>query len=186
MAKTVKCYICKKEIKKEDAYIFTYTSKNGKEYRKYACSLEEIENDKRDKELYREIQYLTDEILGHTIVNNARNKKIKELQEAGYTNEQIFRCFKEYKDEIIKYLELSGIDKEYNRIAYIFTIIGNKIEDFSKEDERANQWEQYKQTEEEVDIILTEDETDEDVKNRLKNKKNKDDNPLNTFLKGLR
>ena len=171
MARTVKCCICKKEINKEDAYIFTYTSKNGKEYRKYACSLEEIENDKRDKELYREIQYLTDSILGHTIVNNTRNKKIKELQEAGYTNEQIFRCFKEYKDEIIKYLELSGIDKEYNRIAYIFTIIGNKIEDFSKEDERANQWEQYKQTEEEVDMNTLVEEDDEDIRNRLDVKK---------------
>ena len=164
MARTVKCCICKKEINKEDAYIFTYTSKNGKEYRKYACSLEEIENDKRDKELYREIQHISDEILGHTIVNNARNKKIKELQEAGYTNEQIFRCFKEYKDEIIKYLELSGIDKEYNRIAYIFTIIGNKIEDFSKEDERVNQWEQYKQTEEEVEVEVEDIEVPTDMK----------------------
>ena len=159
-----KCCICKKDLKKEDAYIFTYTSKNGKEYRKYACSLEEIENDKRDKELYREIQYLTDEILGHTIVNNTRNKKIKELKEAGYTNEQIFRCFKEYKDEIIKYLQLSGIDKEYNKIVYMFTIIGNKIEDFSKEDERVNQWEQYKQTEEEVEVEVEDIEVPTDMK----------------------
>ena len=47
MARTVKCYICKKDLNKEDAYMFTYTSQSGKEYRKYACSLEEIENDKR-------------------------------------------------------------------------------------------------------------------------------------------
>ena len=173
MARTVKCYFCKKDLKKEEAYMFTYTSKNGKEYRKYACSLEEIENDKREKELYKEIQYISDEILGHPIVNNARNKKIKELQEAGYTNEQIFRCFKEYKDEIIKYLELSGIDNEYNKIAYMFTIIGNKIEDFSKEDERVNQWEQYKQTEEEVEVEVDTlvEEDDEDIRNRLDVKK---------------
>ena len=181
MARTVKCCICKKEINKEDAYIFTYTSKNGKEYRKYACSLEEIENDKRDKELYREIQYLTDSILGHPIVNNTRNKKIKELQEAGYTNEQIFRCFKEYKDEIIKYLELSGIDKEYNRIAYIFTIIGNKIEDFSKEDERANQWEQYASETSEEEFI----EEEEDIASRLKDKKENKNN-IASFLDSLK
>ena len=54
MARTVKCYICKKEINKEDAYMFSYTSQSGKIYKKYCCSLEEIENDKRDKELYRE------------------------------------------------------------------------------------------------------------------------------------
>ena len=181
MARTVKCYICKKEIKKDDAYIFTYTSKNGKEYKKYCCSLEEKENMERDKELYREIQYISDSILGHPIVNNARNKKIKELQEAGYTNEQIFRCFKEYKDEIIKYLELSGIDKEYNKIAYIFTIIGNKIEDFSKEDERANQWEQYVSETSEEEFI----EEEEDIASRLKNKKENKNN-IASFLDSLK
>ena len=164
MARTVKCYICKKEIKKEDAYTWIYISKTNKEYKRFCCSLEEKENMEREKELYKNIQYITDEILGHPIVNNARNKKIKELQEAGYTNEQIFRCFKEYKDEIIKYLELSGIDKEYNKIAYMFTIIGNKIEDFSKEDERVNQWEQYKQTEEEVEVEVEDIEVPTDMK----------------------
>ena len=30
MARNVKCCICKKEIKKDDAYMFTYTSQSGK------------------------------------------------------------------------------------------------------------------------------------------------------------
>ena len=181
MARTVKCYICKKDLNKEEAYMFTYTSQSGKEYRKYCCSLEEKENMEREKELYKNIQYISDEILGHPIVNNARNKKIKELQEAGYTNEQIFRCFKEYKDEIIKYLELSGIDKEYNKIAYMFTIIGNKIEDFSKEDERANQWEQYVSETSEEEFI----EEEEDIASRLKNKKENKNN-IASFLDSLK
>lgn len=181
MARTVKCYICKKDLKKEDAYMFTYTSQSGKEYKKYCCSLEEKENMERDKELYKNIQYITDEILGHPIVNNTRNKKIKQLQEAGYTNEQIFRCFKEYKDEIIKYLQLSGIDKEYNKIAYMFTIIGNKIEDFSKEDERANQWEQYVSETSEEEFI----EEEEDIASRLKNKKENKNN-IASFLDSLK
>ncbi len=181
MGRTVKCYICKKDLNKEDAYMFTYTSQSGKEYKKYCCSLEEKENMEREKELYREIQYISDEILGHPIVNNARNKKIKELQEAGYTNEQIFRCFKEYKDEIIKYLQLSGIDKEYNKIAYMFTIIGNKIEDFSKEDERANQWEQYVSETSEEEFI----EEEEDIASRLKNKKENKNN-IASFLDSLK
>ena len=41
MARTVKCYICKKDLNKEDAYMFTYTSQSGKKYRKYCCSLED-------------------------------------------------------------------------------------------------------------------------------------------------
>ena len=181
MARTVKCYICKKDLNKEEAYMFTYTSQSGKEYRKYCCSLEEKENMEREKELYKNIQYITDEILGHPIVNNTRNKKIKQLQEAGYTNEQIFRCFKEYKDEIIKYLQLSGIDKEYNKIAYMFTIIGNKIEDFSKEDERVNQWEQYISETSEEEFI----EEEEDIASRLKNKKENKNN-IASFLDNLK
>ena len=181
MTRTVKCYFCKKDLKKEDAYTWVYISKTNKEYKRYCCSLEEKERIEREKELYSCIQHISDEILGHPIVNNARNKKIKELQEAGYTNEQIFRCFKEYKDEIIKYLQLSGIDKEYNKIAYMFTIIGNKIEDFSKEDERANQWEQYVSETSEEEFI----EEEEDIASRLKNKKENKNN-IASFLDSLK
>jgi hypothetical protein len=164
MARTVKCCICKKDLKKEDAYMFIYTSQSGKEYRKYACSLEEVENDKREKELYRKIQYLTDDILGYKCVNNTRNAKIKELQDAGFTNEQIFRCFKKYKDEIEYWINANGIDKEYNKIAYMFGVVNNVIKDFSIEDERANQWKQYKQTEEEVEVEVEDIEVPTDMK----------------------
>ena len=181
MARNVKCCICKKEIKKDDAYMFIYTSQSGKEYRKYACSLEEIENDKREKELYREIQYLTDDILGYKCVNNCRNAKIKELQEAGFTNQQIFRCFKKYKDEIVKWIELNGIDKEYNKIAYMFGVINNVIKDFSIEDERANQWEQYVSETSEEEFI----EEEEDIASRLKNKKENKNN-IASFLDSLK
>ena len=181
MARTVKCCICKKDLKKEEAYMFTYTSQSGKEYRKYCRSLEEKENMEREKELYREIQYLTDDILGYKCVNNCRNAKIKELQEAGFTNEQIFRCFKKYKDEIVKWIELNGIDKEYNKIAYIFGVINNVIKDFSREDERANQWEQYVSETSEEEFI----EEEEDIASRLKNKKENKNN-IASFLDSLK
>ena len=181
MARNVKCYICKKDLNKEDAYMFTYTSQSGKEYRKYCCSLEEKENMEREKELYREIQYLTDSILGYKCVNNCRNAKIKELQEAGFTNEQIFRCFKKYKDEIVKWIELNGIDKEYNKIAYMFGVINNVIKDFSREDERANQWEQYVSETSEEEFI----EEEEDIASRLKNKKENKNN-IASFLDSLK
>ena len=76
MAKTVKCYFCKKDLKKEDAYTWVYVSKTNKEYKRYCCSLEEKERIEREKELYFCIQHISDEILGHQIENNARNKKI--------------------------------------------------------------------------------------------------------------
>ena len=159
-----KCCICKKDLKKEDAYIFTYTSKNGKEYRKYACSLEEVENDKRDKELYKKCQYETDAILDRPITNNVRNKELKELHESGYTWEQILRCIRAKSDDIKKLIEYNDIQGDYQQIRYMMQVIKNSIYDFSREDERANQWEQYKQTEEEVEVEVEDIEIPTDMK----------------------
>ena len=163
MARTVKCYICKKEIKKDDAYMFTYTSQSGKEYRKYCCSLEEKENMEREKELYKEIQYLTDDILGRPITNNTRNKELKELHES-YSWEQILRCIRAKSDDIKKMIEYNDIQGDYQQIRYMMQVIKNSIYDFSREDERANQWEQYKQTEEEVEVEVEDIEIPTDMK----------------------
>ena len=163
MARTVKCYICKKDLKKEDAYMFTYTSQSGKEYRKYCCSLEEKENMEREKELYKEIQYLTDDILGRPITNNTRNKELKELHES-YTWEQILRCIRAKSDDIKKLIEYNDIQGDYQQIRYMMQVIKNSIYDFSIEDEKASQWEQYKQTEEEVEVEVEDIEVPTDMK----------------------
>ena len=178
-----KCYICKKELKKEEAYMFIYTSKSGKEYRRYACSLEEIENDKRDKELYKKIQLLTDEILGYPCVNNLRNKKIGELINAGFNNEQIFRCFKQYKEEIIKLININKIDKEYNKIVYMFTVVGNCIYDFAREDAKKD-W--AKQGVEENENYEEIEETNEDIVQRIRGNKKEKENSISSFLNGLK
>ena len=180
MAKTVKCYICKKDLKKEEAYMFIYTSQSGKEYRKYACSLEEIENDKREKELYREIQYLTDDILGRPITNNTRNKELKELHES-YSWEQILRCIRAKSDDIKKLIEYNDIQGDYQQIRYMMQVIKNSIYDFSREDERANQWEQYVSETSEEEFI----EEEEDIASRLKNKKENKNN-IASFLDSLK
>ena len=163
MARTVKCCICKKDLKKEDAYMFTYTSQSGKEYRKYCCSLEEKENMEREKELYKEIQYLTDDILGRPITNNTRNKELKELHES-YSWEQILRCIRAKSDDIKKLIEYNDIQGDYQQIRYMMQVIKNSIYDFSIEDESANQWEQYKQTEEEVEVEVEDIEVPTDMK----------------------
>lgn len=169
MARTVKCYICKKEIKKEDAYIFTYTSKNGKEYRKYACSLEEIENDKRDKELYKKCQYETDAILGRPITNNTRNKELKELHES-YSWEQILRCIRAKSDDIKKLIEYNDIQGDYQQIRYMMQVIKNSIYDFSIEDERSDIFNTQKSTEENKEIEIEENSFSSDYKIKKRKK----------------
>ena len=166
MARTVKCYFCKKDLNKEDAYTWVYISKTNKEYKRYCCSLEEKENMEREKELYREIQYLTDEILGRPITNNTRNKELKELHES-YSWEQILRCIRAKSDDIKKLIEYNDIQGDYQQIRYMMQVIKNSIYDFSREDERANQWEQYISETSEEDFI----EEEEDIASILKNKK---------------
>ena len=163
MAKTVKCYFCKKDLKKEDAYTWVYISKTNKEYKRFCCSLEEKENMEREKELYKEIQYLTDDILGRPITNNTRNKELKELHES-YTWEQILRCIRAKSDDIKKLIEYNDIQGDYQQIRYMMQVIKNSIYDFSIEDERVNQWEQYKQTEEEVEVEVEDIEVPTDMK----------------------
>lgn len=164
MAKTVKCYFCKKDLKKEDAYTWVYISKNGKEYKRYCCSLEEKERIEREKELYKACQLSTDEILGRAITNNVRNKELKELYESGYTWEQILRCIRAKSDDIKKLIEYNDIQSDYQQIRYMMQVIKNSIYDFSIEDEKANQWEQYKQTEEEVEVEIEDIEVPNDMK----------------------
>lgn len=164
MAKTVKCYFCKKDLKKEDAYTWIYISKTNKEYKRYCCSLEEKERIEREKELYKACQLSTDEILGRAITNNVRNKELKELHESGYTWEQILRCIRTKSDDIKKLIEYNDIQSDYQQIRYMMQVIKNSIYDFSIEDERANQWEQYKQTEVEVEVEVEDIEIPTDMK----------------------
>lgn len=179
-----KCYICKKDLKKEESYMFIHISDSGKEYKRYACSQEEVENDKREKELYKKIQYLTDEILGYPCINNSRNKKIRELQDAGFSNEQIYRCFQQYKNEIIKWIEFNKIDKEFNKISYMFGVIKNCIYDFANEDAKKNDWPQYK-TVEELETYEEKEETNDEIIKRLKDKK-ETTNSISSFLNELK
>ena len=180
MAKTVKCYFCKKDLKKEDAYTWIYISKTNKEYKRFCCSLEEKENMEREKELYKEIQYLTDDILGRPITNNTRNKELKELHES-YSWEQILRCIRAKSDDIKKLIEYNDIQGDYQQIRYMMQVIKNSIYDFSREDERANQWEQYISETSEEEFI----EEEEDIASRLKNKKENKNN-IASFLDSLK
>lgn len=157
----VTCKICKNKIDKENAYkVEKVSAKTNKIRNEYYCNKQEYENDLRNKQLYKEIQYITDIIIGYPIKNTNRNKEITKLQEAGFTNEEIFRCFKYYKDEIIYYMGLKDDMKEGQKIKYMFTVVGNNIVDHKKEDKERNDWEKYKkETVEEIEEIIEVEET---------------------------
>ena len=184
--KTIKCYFCKKEINKDDAYMWEHVvEKSGKIYKRYCCSEEEKEQVERDKELYRLCQYETDSILNRAITNNVRNKELTELHEAGYSWEQIYRCIKANAQHIKDMIAMNHIENDYAQIRYMCQVIKNVIYDHAKEDERKNSWTQYKEKEEEVEIEVDTlvEEDDEDIKNRLNNNKNKSNGFSDLFNK---
>ena len=183
MARMVKCKGCGKQIDQSIAYKHIHTTSGGKVQNHYYCSQEEYESIERDKELYKKVQYITDEILGYPCVNNNRNKRIQDLQNAGYTNEEIYRCFKEYKDEIEKWIEFNKIDKEFNKLAYMFSVIGANIKDFTIEDKKRNEWIQPESQEEIINIVFEEEDK---ILERLKNKKKEETNTISSFLNGLK
>ena len=176
----MKCYFCKRDIPKGEGYQWIHVSSTGKEYKRTCCSEEEKYQVERDKELYRLIQYETDTILGRPITNNTRNKELKELHES-YSWEQILRCIRAKSDDIKKLIEYNDIQGDYQQIRYMMQVIKNSIYDFSREDERANQWEQYVSETSEEEFI----EEEEDIASRLKNKKENKNN-IASFLDSLK
>jgi hypothetical protein len=96
---------------------------------------------------------------------------------------RLCRCVKDCKKEIEEWLTLKDISVEYQKISYMFAIIGNKIHDFTIEDKQRNDWTQYNQSvEQEVEDMF--EESDDDIRNRLKNR-DKKENTISDFLKGI-
>ena len=78
-------------------------------------------------------------------------------------------------------IEYNDIQGDYQQIRYMMQVIKNSIYDFSREDERANQWEQYVSETSEEEFI----EEEEDIASRLKNKKENKNN-ISSFLNSLK
>ena len=177
-----KCYYCKKELNKNDAYMWEHVvEKSGKIYKRYCCSLEEKEQVERDKELYKLCQYETDAILNRPITNNVRNKELAELHEQ-YSWEEIYRCIKANARHISDMIRQNHIEGDYAQIRYMMQVIKNTIYDFTREDKRKNSFEQYAQANKEE--IIEEDE-DEEILNKLKSKKKDNGNSISDFLNNL-
>jgi hypothetical protein len=136
MARQVTCKICGNKILQSEAYCVISETKTGNKKRNYYCdSIEydgfvyEKEKIKQEKE---EIFNIINEILGYECINfNLITKEFVPII-AIYTYEELLECFKECKTNISDYMRMKGIDKEFNKIRYIFTVIRANISDISK------------------------------------------------------
>ena len=128
----VTCRICKNKIDKEKAYLVEHYSKSGKKTNWWFCSKDEYEFDRKEKEFYRECQYLLDSVFGEVIIDNTRNKRLSELNKAGYSYETIYECINENSTTIENALVIKRDDFDckngmYVKLAYVFGIIKNEL-----------------------------------------------------------
>lgn len=87
----MKCFICKKELKKENSYMLPYTNFKGRTYKRYYCSKEEYDKYEREKLMKKMLIEQIDCILGYMHINKSVEKEIKTLhEENGYSYEQMF------------------------------------------------------------------------------------------------
>jgi hypothetical protein len=137
MARKVKCSITKEEGTNE-----TFYKVNDKYYK----SQEIYENDKLQKQLYKEIiDYVCNDFLNYKqgqIFPTSLTKKLKEL--SFYDNEVILKTLKTKSKEIDYWLQNKTFDSDYGKVSYIFAIVKNSINDI------------YKQWKHEKDIIKRE------------------------------
>lgn len=132
MGRKVKCKICGNQIEQVNAYKVEHITSSGNKQNQYYCSEKEYLEDKKEKEYYKECQYLLDNIFGEIIVDNTRNKKLSELKQAGYSYETIYTCINEISKKIedalvIKREDFNCKNGMYMKIAYCFGIIKKEI-----------------------------------------------------------
>ncbi|MGL4450457.1 MAG: hypothetical protein ACRCTZ_04615 [Sarcina sp.] len=132
----VKCRGCGKQVEKSIAFLHEHYSKSGNKTNWWYCSEEEYESIENEKKFYKECQYALDSIFGETIVDNTRNKKLSELNKAGYTYETIYYCINDKTKDIeqalvIKREDFEGKNSMFLKLSYVFGIIKKEIHNYS-------------------------------------------------------
>jgi len=138
MARKVKCQITG-EYGTSDTF---YKASNGHYYK----SKEIYEQDKKDKKYYSLIKdTICFEFLGYQKGQKfptTLTKKLKEL--SFYPNEVIYKTIQDQKENIEYWILRKDFSSDYGKIAYIFAIITNNINDVYR-NWKINQHQQIKQ-----------------------------------------
>lgn len=142
MSRMVKCKICGKELLQSEAYKVTTTKENGKKMNKYYCDSIEFETYEQEQSHKKEVKKAVfdsiNEILGYTCVNYKSITKELEILLQTYTYEDILNCFDNQKNKIQELMSLNGIEKEFHKLRYIFTVISGNIADDTYELKQQN------------------------------------------------
>ena len=135
MARKCKCQICGRQLTTDIAFKVAKGNRNL-----YYCdSIEyDIYMDKKEKQKRERdnIHEYVDKILGYKCINNQVNKEISEINKL-YKLEDVSELLKDKIESISELILFKNIDKEYNKIRYIFGALNRDIHDFAED--RINQ-----------------------------------------------
>lgn len=134
MGRKCKCQICLKTLDSDKAFKVTKGKRNlyycdEVEYEIYLS--EKQEESKNKDSLYENIC----EILGYKSKNSLIFKEINNLHET-YSYKYINEVLIEKKDSISELIEENNIEKEFNKIRYIFGAISRDIHDYVEDQKR--------------------------------------------------
>ena len=132
MARSCICKICKAKLTTDVAFKIQRTDKNGKNVNLYYCDSIEYEMFQEEKNCKEDILTLINSILGYTCVNSSVYKELETVHK-GYSYKEILNCMTIQQDIILNLFRINGIDKEFNRIRYMFAVISRAIEDNTKD-----------------------------------------------------
>lgn len=144
MARKVKCQICKKELTTDTAFKVNDGKRN-----KYYCDLIEYEIHQEEIKAKDEIYENVCDILGYKSKNTLIFKEIVNLHEV-YSHKNINEYLKINITLIKDLIQQNNINKEFNKIRYIFGVISRGIDDFVRIKE--------KELKDKIDIKKTVDE----------------------------
>lgn len=129
----MKCFICKKELKREDAYILPYTNCSGRSYKRYYCSEEEYNKYMKEREEKLSLVKKIIEISGCCSSDALIQKEIKILHETKrYSYKEILDTALNNGEYIKQRIEKNDITDVWCRIRYIFVTIKNILESSNK------------------------------------------------------
>lgn len=124
----LKCRRCGNKAPEDVVYRIIHTTKGGNEQKRNYCSEDCYNEEQKDIYMLKQCQYFVDEVFGYVVINNEKNKCIKEIVDANYTREQLYECMLELKETILDGLNYrQDIENESQRIRYMFAIIRSNI-----------------------------------------------------------
>lgn len=125
-----KCFICKRDIPKGEAYSWYHMSNTGRLYKKNCCSEEELQRYNKEIEYRKKIYETLLDYMGYDVsqlIPNIVTKQIEELHK-GYTYRIIYNVIRSMEHNIRLAMK-KDFKSDFAKGKYLIAILSNNIND---------------------------------------------------------